>query len=540
MTEVGQEGNMKAALYARVSSEKQDVDLSISAQLKALREYAPRNGYEVIQEYVDEAESGKTSARPKFKEMIFAARRNPRPFDAILVWKYSRFARNREDSIVFKTMLRKNGVKVISINEPFEDTPTGKLMEAMVESLDEFYSANLSEEVTRGMRESASRGFYVCSSAPYGYSRIKVVDGNKQRIKLEPEPNQSKVVERIFNGVLQGKGSVEIAKELNKDGIASPRGKQWVKTTINHMLTNKVYTGTLIWSQTNRKNLAPIKVENAWPAIVDQEKFNQVQEMFKQRAPKITHPRRVDSKYLLSGIAKCGHCGKAMVGQDAKSGKFSYYVCGTLSHKGAGSCPARYLNSQQFERAVVDKIKERILTRENLIELVRLINDELDSTSNEYHNSLEVLNNEIADVSNRLERLYDAVETGHLSLGDLAPRIQQLRKRQEQLNIAKIEIDQKLSDRRVELADMKTVTKYVEDLHDLLNGGSIAEKKTFLRSFIKEAKVTGTEVLLTYTIPMTPNKLTEEKIAVLPIEHLSGPGRYRTYDQSVMSRPLYH
>ena len=87
---------------------------------------------------------------------------------------------------------------------------------------------------------------------------------------------------------------------------------------------------------------------------------------------------------------------------------------------------------------------------------------------------------------------------------------------------------------------MKTVTKYVKDLHDLLNGGSIAEKKTFLRSFIKEAKVTGTEVLLTYTIPMTPNKLTEEKIAVLPIEHLSGPGRYRTYDQSVMSRPLYH
>jgi site-specific DNA recombinase len=531
---------MKAALYARVSSEKQDVDLSISAQLKALREYAPRNGYEVIQEYVDEAESGKTSARPKFKEMIFAARRNPRPFDAILVWKYSRFARNREDSIVFKTMLRKNGVKVISINEPFEDTPTGKLMEAMVESLDEFYSANLSEEVTRGMRESASRGFYVCSSAPYGYSRIKVSDGNKQRIKLEPEPNQSKVVERIFDGVLQGKGSVEIAKELNKDGIASPRGKQWAKTTINHMLTNKVYTGTLIWSQTSGKNLAPIKVENAWPAIVDQEKFNRVQEMFKQRAPKITHPRRVDSKYLLSGIAKCGHCGKAMVGQDAKSGKFSYYVCGTLSHKGAGSCSARYLNSQQFERAVVDKIKERILTRENLIELVRLINDELDSTSNEYHNRLEVLNNEIADVSNRLERLYDAVETGHLSLGDLAPRIQQLRKRQEQLSIAKIEIEQKLSDRRVELADMKTVTKYVEDLHDLLNGGSIAEKKTFLRSFVKEAKVTGTEVLLTYTIPMTPNKLTEEKISVLPIEHLSGPGRYRTYDQSVMSRPLYH
>ena len=124
---------MKAALYARVSSEKQDVDLSISAQLKALREYASKNGHEIVKEYVDEAESGKTTARPAFRDMIAAARRSQKPFDLILVWKYSRFARSREDSIVFKTMLRKNGIRVISINEPSEDTPTGKLLEAMIE-----------------------------------------------------------------------------------------------------------------------------------------------------------------------------------------------------------------------------------------------------------------------------------------------------------------------------------------------------------------------------------------------------------------------
>ena len=150
---------MKAALYARVSSEKQDMDLSISAQLKALREYAARNGYDVVREFVDEAESGKTTHRPAFREMVSQARRPSKPFDITLVWKYSRFARSREDSILFKAILRKNGVKVISISEPFEDTPTGRLFEAMIESLDEFYSANLGEEVTRGMRESASRGF---------------------------------------------------------------------------------------------------------------------------------------------------------------------------------------------------------------------------------------------------------------------------------------------------------------------------------------------------------------------------------------------
>ena len=162
---------MNVALYSRVSSEKQDVDLSITAQLKALREYAARNGHQIVKEYIDEAESGKTTARPAFREMIAAARRSQKPFDLILVWKYSRFARSREDSIVYKTLLRKNGIRVISINEPAEDTPTGKLLEAMIESLDEFYSENLGEEITRGMRESASRGFYMPAVSPYGYQR---------------------------------------------------------------------------------------------------------------------------------------------------------------------------------------------------------------------------------------------------------------------------------------------------------------------------------------------------------------------------------
>src|SRR4030042_30479 len=109
---------MKVVLYARVSSEKQDVDLSISAQLKSLREYATRNGHEVVKEYVDEAESGKTTARPAFREMISAARRSQKQFNLILVWKYSRFARSREDSVVFKAMLKKYGIRVISISEP--------------------------------------------------------------------------------------------------------------------------------------------------------------------------------------------------------------------------------------------------------------------------------------------------------------------------------------------------------------------------------------------------------------------------------------
>jgi DNA repair exonuclease SbcCD ATPase subunit len=231
----------------------------------------------------------------------------------------------------------------------------------------------------------------------------------------------------------------------------------------------------------------------------------------------------VASRYLLSGLARCGHCGKALVGQDAKSGQFTYYVCGTLLKKGAGSCPTRYLNSEQFENAVIDKIKEHILTTDNLTRLVYLVNEEMDGLAVEYRQHLDNLIDEISDADRRLDRLYDALETGKIQLADLAPRIQQLRRRKEQLQATKWELEQQLSDRRVELADADTVSRYVSDLHSLLSESSLAERKAFIRSFVKEVRVTGDEVLLTYTIPMVPRGVTEEKLPVLSIGHYGGP-----------------
>ena len=318
---------MKVALYSRVSSDKQDVDLSITAQLKALRAYAAKNEHQIVREFVDEAESGKTTDRPAFREMISAARRTPKPFDLILVWKYSRFARSREDSIVFKTMLRKKGIRVISINEPSEDTPTGKLLEAMIESLDEFYIANLGEEVTRGMRESSSRGFYISAQPPYGYRKVKVKDGQKERTRLDIEPNHAPIVSRIFAEANRGNGQMEIAKMLNGESISGPKSGGWKKTTIGKILSQEIYTGTLIWGRNSVRGLPPIRVENAYPAIVSKETFDHIQSLMKERAPVSLHPKRVASRYLWSGLARCGHCGKALVGQDAKSGKFSYYIC---------------------------------------------------------------------------------------------------------------------------------------------------------------------------------------------------------------------
>ena len=405
----------------------------------------------MVREFIDEAESGKTTARPAFREMIAAARRYQKLYELILVWKYSRFARSREDSIVFKTMLKKNGVRVVSVSEPAEDTPTGKLLEAMIESLDEFYSANLGEEVTRGMRESASRGFYLSAVSPFGYRKVKVKDGGKERTKLEMEPNQAGIVARIFSLVIEGKGLIEVTKQLNKEGIAGPKGRGWIKTSIRKILTNEAYTGTAVWGRDSRRDLPPVRVENAWPAIVTRSSFDQVQSLLRARSPSILHPKRVASRYLLSGLARCGHCGKALVGQDAKSGRFTYYVCGTLLKKGAGSCPARYLNSEQFERLVTNKIKEHVLTSENLTRLVNMVNEDMDNLAVEYRQQLVNVISEMADVNRRLERLYDALETGILLLADLAPRIQELRQLQGHLQTTKRRLEQELSDRRVEL-----------------------------------------------------------------------------------------
>ncbi|HVP57013.1 MAG TPA: recombinase family protein, partial [bacterium] len=162
--------------------------------------------------------------------------------EAILVWKLSRFARNREDSIIYKSLLRKHGVQVVSINEQFEDTPSGRLLEGIIEVIDEFYSANLSQDVVRGMRESASRGFYPGGPPPYGYRRVRVQDGAVQRVKLEADPLTAPVVQRVFRECISGKGMVEITGDLNRDGLTTRHNKKWAKTTVSAVLKNEAYT----------------------------------------------------------------------------------------------------------------------------------------------------------------------------------------------------------------------------------------------------------------------------------------------------------
>ena len=165
-------------------------------------------------------------------------------------------------------MLRKKGVRVVSITEHADDSPTGKLMEAIIESVDEFYSENLAQEVTRGMREAASRGFWVASRVPYGYNKLMVQDGAKKRPTLGPDPATAPVVKRIFGMAESGKGITDIARTPNGEGITKPTGRLWFKNRVHIILRNETYAGALVWGTNAKDKAEPVRVEKAFPAIV--------------------------------------------------------------------------------------------------------------------------------------------------------------------------------------------------------------------------------------------------------------------------------
>ncbi len=490
-----------AAVYARVSSDRQDVDLSVAAQLRALRDYAERNGFVIVHEYVDEAESGRVADRPQFRKMIEAGSSALAPFNVILVWKFSRFTRKREHAVAFKSMLRKKGIRVVSITEHADDTPTGKLMEAIIESVDEFYSENLAQEVVRGMREAASRGFWVAPVAPYGYRKVHVQDGAKKRPVLELDPPLDAVVRRIFTMALSGTSILDITKALNADGVSSPDGKRWMKTTVHRILGNEAYTGTLVWGTTAKDNTPPVRVDDAFLAIVSPQEFKKVQRLLKSKAPKVTHPRRTASPYLLSGILTCQSCGKALSAAEAKGGRYTYYVCHSLLKRGSGTCSTPRLNAKHFERLIVDQIRQHILTESNMRDLVKMVNEEMDSVIREQQERVEAADAELADIRRRMDRLWELVEKTDLTTEEILPRIRHHLENQERLEQAADEARSILALRRASVQDVERIAAYAREMSEFLMESEVTETKSFIRSFVKEITVQPGKAVIHYAIP---------------------------------------
>ena len=535
-----------AALYARVSSERQDVDLSVAAQLRALRDYAQRNGYLVAREYVDEAESGRIADRPQFSRMLDEASKPEAPFKEILVWKFSRFTRKREHAVAFKSMLRRRGVRVVSITEQADDTPTGKLLEAIIESVDEFYSENLAQEVTRGMREAASRGFWMTTYAPYGYKRVYVQDGVKKRPKLELDPPADAVVRRIFDMVLQGKSILDVTKTLNAEGIPTTNGKKWLKTTIHTMLDNEAYTGTLVWGAKARDGAPPVRVEDAHPAIVSKQDFQRARKLLASRAPKKMNPRRASSPYLLSGLVKCETCGKAMTAAEAKSGRYTYYICHSLLKRGKGTCETPRLNAKSFEKLIVSEIRENVLTESNIRDLVKLLDEEMDGVAREQRERLETIEEELEDVKKRLGRIWQVIETTDIEMADASERIREHRERKEKLEIAAEEARALLSDRRQFLDSAETIATFAAEMGEFLKTSELTETKAFVGSFVKEIVVKPGRAAIVYSIP-TPDdspiggaNATEIALhgGVMNSVRHGGPGWTRTIDLGLIRTAL--
>ena len=173
---------------------------------------------------------------------------------------------------------------------------------------------------------------------------------------------------------------MNITNTLNDEGIASPRGKLWGKTSVHAILINEAYTGTLVWGANAKDNAEPVRVEQAFPAIITKDQFSKVGKLMRSRAPKRSHPRRVGSTYLLSGLVKCRACGRDLSSQDAKSGQFSHYVCQSIMKRGKDACVTPRLNARRFEQMIVDKIRSNILTEGSITELVKVVDEEMDGT----------------------------------------------------------------------------------------------------------------------------------------------------------------
>ncbi len=501
---------MKAAIYARCSSVKQgEKDLSIPAQIDAARAHALRSGIEIVTEYIDEAESARTADRPEFRRMLAEARAKKRPFDTILVWKFSRFARNREDSVLYKRLLEKHGIRVVSLNEPVDDSPAGKMLEGMLEVIDEFYSANLAADTVRGMRKNAALGFHNGGVTPVGYRVVHTGEGPARRGSFEPDPAFAPLVQRIFREALEGRGMVTIASGLNAEGLLAPGGRSWTKQRVNAVLGNEHYTGARLWGQSRtgrqtHKGADVVRTEGAHEALVSAADFQTVQAALLSRRPAVIHPRRVAGSYLLSGLLVCGQCGKKLIGHKAKSGKIAYYLCPAKSKSGKDACAAQDLNARRTEQAVADELRTKVLTPERLLALVGLTNAELNEKATEAEAEIVVLDERLTDLRRKLSRLYSALEEGTADNATIGPRIKerQAEVREAEARRAEAAARQDAAPRMT--VDHDQVARYVEKLGDLLQSGPMGLRRTFLQSWIRRITANGQHLHIEYGFPLWP------------------------------------
>ncbi len=333
---------MKAAIYARYSSHEQDGSSTIESQLRECEDYILKRKWEIDHRYIfiDRAVSGSSAdGRDAFKSMVAHAKKHPCPFQRIVVWKFSRFARDRESSAIYKGLLRRCGVDIISVSEPVDrSSASGVLTEGMYEVIDQFYSARLGEEVHRGMKETALQGLACGGIPPFGYVRSEIPDplakkdrkGNLVvRVKWEIHEEKAWIVGLIFDEYLKGNGLKKIAKELNNKGVMSYRGHSWDPSAIRAILNNEAYLDWRVWNKTRKIKLPNGKrtkrerpkadwviKKNSHPPIVSEEtwkkihkRMDEIRSLYGAKIKDLARSKIAYSKYLLTGLIKCSEGG---------------------------------------------------------------------------------------------------------------------------------------------------------------------------------------------------------------------------------------
>ena len=353
--------------YIRVSDERQD-EYSPDSQLKKIRDYASKEGYIIPDEYVfyDDGISGRNvKKRDDFNKMIAMAKEKSHPFETIFVWKFSRFARNQEQAILYKNLLRKNNVSVLSVSEPIPDGHFGTLIERIIEWMDEFYSINLGAEVTRGMTEKASRGEPNCLP-PIGY--------RMENKRWYPDEEYAPLVREIFERYADGEGSRAIAVSLADRGILTKNGKRVDNRKIDYILHNPAYIGKVRWTPDGSKAVSRrqydneniMTVDGLHEPIISTELWNRVQERIKQI--KASYPKYAKKEqpisYMLKGLVRCSACGGTIAMSATVSGKNKTQTM-QCCHYSKGSCTVSHsVTVPKVTNALIDGLEQTIKTKQ--------------------------------------------------------------------------------------------------------------------------------------------------------------------------------
>lgn len=384
---------MKAVIYARYSSDNQREE-SIDGQLRECKAFAERNDIQIIGTYIDRALSAKTDNRPEFQRMVKESA--GRAFEMVLVWKLDRFARNRYDSAHYKAVLRKNGVRVVSATEAISEGAEGILLEAMLEGMAEYYSAELSEKVSRGMTENALKCKYNGGVLPIGY----IIDENQL---YQLDPLSASAVREAFQHYAEGATMKQIADELNMKGVRTTRGGRITLNSVTTMLHNRKYIGEYRYKD--------IVQPGGIPAIITEELFDRVQERMaaNKKAPA---RHKAEDEYLLTTKLFCGKCKCYMVGESGtgRSGLVHrYYKCASVkNHKG---CDKKSVRKEWIETVAVELAKKIIFDDELIDKIADTVLDLLGSENT----VLPLLHKQYAETQRAIDNLLRAIEQGILT-----------------------------------------------------------------------------------------------------------------------------